>query len=283
MSTNFLSGVLAAVTVQPEPPLLSTAEATGLLPEPQPINSSVIDDAMSGLYEVQLKLRQFDLVAGKDQVVIQQAREKKATDDLQDAIKKQQEADQHHSFWDSLEHAALDVAKVATTVGSLAAAVATAGAGTPLVVASTLALSVGSTVVSETKCLGAASQWVALGMGLAGAGVGAIGALSTTALSSGTLKALGEVGTGATALAGGATAAAGGAHVESGEFAAEAQEAAADAENDKTTADRENEAAKFTIDHTSEQDEGHRQTLQTIQGVIQTNDRTNADIASARS
>jgi hypothetical protein len=282
MSATFLAGVVASVTVQPEPPPLSTAEATGLLPEPQPINSSVIDDAMSGLYEVQLKLRQFDLVAGKDQVVIQQAREKKATDDLQDAIKKQQEAEQHHGFWDNLEHAALDVAKVATTVGSLAAAVATAGAGTPLVVASTLALSVGSTVVSETKCFGAASQWLALGMGVAGAGVGAIGALSTTALGSGTLKALGEVSAGASAVAGGATAAAGGAHVESGEFAAEAQEAAADAENDETTADRENDAAKFTIDRTSEQDKAHRQTLQTIQGVIQTNDRTSADIASAR-
>jgi len=282
MSANFLAGVVAAVTMRPEPQPSLPVETTPMLPEPQTLTSSVINDAMAGLYEVQEKLQRFDLVSGKDQVVEQQARAKKATDDLQSAIKKQQEAEQHHSFWDNLEHAALDVAKVATTVGSLAAAVATAGAGTPLVVASALALSVGSTVVSETKCFGAASQWVALGMGVVGAGVGAVGALSTTALSSGALKALGDVSTGATALGGAATAAAGGAHVESGEYAAEAQEAAADAENDKTTSDRENDAEQFTIDRTSDQDQAHRQTLQTIQGVIQTNDRTSADIASAR-
>lgn len=257
-------------------------QSGSLLPDPAPLTSSVIDDAMTGLYEVQAKLRQFDLVSGKDQVVEQQARAKKATDDLQDAIKKQQDADQHHSFWDNLEHAALDVAKVALTVGSLAAAVVTAGAGTPLVVASALALSVGSTVVSETKCFGGASQWIALGMGVAGAGVGAFGALSCTALSSGALKVVGDVGAGASAVGAGATAAAGGAHIKSGEYAAEAQDAAADAENAKTTTDRENEAADFTIDQVTDQEKAHRQTLQTIQGVIQTNDQTSADIASAR-
>jgi hypothetical protein len=237
---------------------------------------------MAGLYEVQEKLRQFDLVSGKDQVVEHQASAKKSTDDLQAAIAKQQEAQKHHGFWDDLEHAALGVAKVALAVGSVAAAVATAGAGTPLVVATALALSVGSTVVSETKCFGAASQWIALGMGVAGAAAGSVGALTTTALSSGTLKALGEVSAGATVVGGGATAAAGGAHIEAGEYAAEAQEAAADAENAKTTAGREHDATTFTIDRTSEQEEAHRQTLQTIQGVIQTNDRTSADIASAR-
>jgi hypothetical protein len=282
MSANFLGGVLASVTMQPEPQPPLPVGTTPVLPEPQTLTSSVINDAMAGLYEVQEKLQRFDLVSGKDQVVEQQARAKTATNDLQDAIKKQQEAEQHHSFWDNLEHAALDVAKVATTVGSLAAAVATAGAGTPLVVASTLALSVGSTVVSETKCFGGASQWVALGMGVVGAGVGAVGALSTTALTSGALKALGDVSTGATALGGAATAAAGGAHVESSEYAAQAQEAAADAEEDKTTTDRENDAEQFTIDRTSDQEQTHRQTLQVIQGVIQTNDRTSADIASAR-
>lgn len=282
MSATFLSGVVVSVTVQPEAPPPSPVEVAPLLPEPQVLSEPVIDDAMAGLYAVQEKLRQFDLVTGKDQVVEQQASANKATNDLQDAIKKQQEAEQHHSFWDSLEHAALDVAKVAATVGSLAAAVATAGTGTPLVVASTIALSAGSTVVSETKCFGAASQWIALGMGAAGAGVGAVGNLTTTALTSGTLKAIGELGAGATALGGGATALAGGAHIESGEYAAQAQEAAADAESAKSTTDRENDAATSTIDQMSEQEQAHRQTLQTIQGVIQTNDRTSTDIASAR-
>lgn len=282
MSTMSLGGLIASVAVHPEPPPLLAEEEAPLLPEPRALTSSVIDDAMSGLYEVQAKLRQFDLVSGRDQVVEQQARSKKTTDDLQTAIQKQQDAQQHRSFWDDLEHAALDVAKVAATVGSLAAAVATAGAGTPLVVASTLALSVGSTVVSQTQCFGGASQWIALGMGVAGAGVGAMGALSSTALTSGTMKALGEVGAGATAVAGGASAAAGGAHGEAGEYAADAQEAAADAENAKTTAEQESDAATFTIDRTSDREEAHRQTLQTIQGVIQTNDRTSATIASAR-
>jgi hypothetical protein len=280
--TAAISGATAApVSLQAEAGA-GGSQSPSLLPDPGPLTSSVIDDAMAGLYEVQQKLQQFDLVAGKDQVVEQQARAKQATDDLQAAIKKQQDAEQHHGFWDNIEHAALDVAKVALTVGSVAAAVATAGAGTPLVVASALALSVGSAVVSETKCFGAASQWVALGMGVAGAGVGAFGALSSTALGSGALKLLGEEGAGATAVGGGATAVAGGAHIESGEYAAEAQEAAADAEDAKTTTDRENDAATFTIDRTSDQEEAHRQTLQTIQGVMETNDRTSADIAAAR-
>lgn len=282
MNAPFLSGAVTVVPMQPELAPSSPVPAAPLLPEPSPLSEPVIDDAMAGLYAVQEKLRQFDLVTGKDQVVEQQASAKKATDDLQTAIRKQQDAEQHHTFWDSLEHAALDVAKVAATVGSLAAAVATAGAGTPLLVASTLALSVGSTVVSETKCFGAASQWVALGMGIAGAGVGAVGALTTTALSSGALKVLAEAGAGASALGGGATAFAGGAHIESGEYAAKAQEAAADAEDAKTTTDRENDAATFTIDQTSEREQAHRQTLQTVRGVIQTNDRTSTDIASAR-
>lgn len=271
---------VSPATIEARPQGVSTSGS--LLPEPAALTSSVIDDAMAGLYAMQSKLRQFDLVAGKDQVAERQAAEKTATDDLRTAIKKQEDAEQHHGFWDNLEHAALGVAKVAMTVGSLAAAVATAGAGTPLVVASTLALSAGSAVVSETKCFGSASQWIALGMGAAGAGVGAVGALSTTELSSSTLTVLSDGSAGATALGGGATAAAGGAHVEAGEYAAEAQEAAAEGENAKTVADREREAATFTIDNVSDDEQAHRQTLQTIQGVIQTNDRTSADIASAR-
>jgi hypothetical protein len=243
------------------------------LPDPIPLSSSVLNDAMSALYGLQSQQRQHDLTFGKGRVDEQQKQEKRAYEDEKKAIAKAEEADSKHSFWSSLESGALAVAKVALVVGAAATTIATAGAGSPLIVGAALALSAGSTVVSETKCFGSASQWVALGLGVAGAGVGVAGTLASAA-ASGAMRSLAEVGGVATAVGGSAEVGAGAAHVVAGNYAADAQNADADAEKAKKQGERLQQAAQWVIDEMKQDDKAHEAALQTLQGAMQTNDQT---------
>jgi hypothetical protein len=243
------------------------------LPDPVPLSSSALNDAMSALYGLQSQQRQHDLTFGKGRVVEQQEQEKRAYEDEKRAIAKAEEAESHHSFWSGIENGALAVAKVALVVGSAATTIATAGAGSPLVVGAALALSAGSTVVSETKCFGSASQWVAMGLGVAGTGVGVAGTLACGA-ASGAMRSLARVGGVATAIGGGAEAGAGVAHVVAGNYAADAQNADADTEKAKKQGERLQQTVQWVIDEMKEGDKAHEAALQTLQGAMQTNDQT---------
>lgn len=111
---------------------------------------------------------------------------------------------------------------------------------------------------------------------------GAVGAAATTVGTAGVGAAvLAPIAAAATTTAGASELAGAGAHVVSSHYAADAERAAADAEDGTLRAGRMQDAANATIDVMREADESSRQTEQTIQGTIQTNDRTSVDTAAS--
>jgi hypothetical protein len=235
---------------------------------------------MSLLYTTLSDQRQNQLVSGQNDVTENQHQQQKALNDQIAAIQRE-ESDRPHGFWCDLEKIAMDVGKVAAVVGSVAVTVATAGAGSPLIVAAALALSIGGMVVSETNCLGSASVWVGLGMEFAGAGVGFVGAVGVTGLSSGAklLLIAGRVSEG---VAGAADMAQGTAHIVNGVAQANVQIDMADATAASQEAQRWSSLTSDVIDDVSTADKLQEGALQALRGAIQTNDETALAVTSIR-
>jgi hypothetical protein len=199
---------------------------------------------------------------------------------ISDAAHDAEDACNSPAFWNDLENGALDVAKVAAVVGSVALTAGSLGAGAPAIALAALALSVGGAVVSDTRAFGdKATLWVGVGLEAAGAALSLGGTLAASGASAAS-RALTAVGTVATATSGAARVVAGGAHIRNGEFAANAQDAAADAQQAKDRSQRMDQLTKWVIDELKDDDKSHQRALQTLQGAMQTNNQT-AVIASS--
>jgi hypothetical protein len=114
---------------------------------------------------------------------------------------------------------------------------------------------------------------------VAGAVAAAATAVATGGAAAAVLVPLADV---AMATAGVSGVLGAGAHVESTHYSADAERAAADAQDGTLRAGRTETAVSSTIDDIRDVDKAHRQVQQTLQGVIQTNDKTSAEIAATR-
>ncbi len=268
------------------PPSAPLTGAPPTLPEGRPLSGVTIDDAMSGMYLVLSQLREGSLAVDKDRVAENDGQRDKAIHDQLAAIEEQERDQQDGGFWHDVENVVLTVAKVALAVGSVAATLASAGAASPLLVCSALALSAGGTVVAETKVFGSSSAAIGAGLEIAG-GVLSLGVGIGTALSSassatgaagGTASAaesggaglLGTVSRTANYVGGGAQLVGGGAHVVATVYDANAQRHGADIDEAQHDVDRLNRTVKFVLQEAQATDKRFEHAEESLQGAIQT-------------
>jgi hypothetical protein len=184
------------------------------------------------------------------------------------------------AFWSDLEKGALFVAKVAAVVGSAVITAASFGAGAGTVAVAALVLSVSGEVVSDTRCLGNASQDIGLGMELAGAAGGFAAGIAATAVSAGSRLAL-DIGTGISAVGGGAGVVAGAAHVVNADFAANVQNATADAQEAVNRGAELERTVEWAIDDVKASDQTHQGATQVLESAIQAHDQSTAAAAAS--
>ena len=201
---------------------------------------------------------------------------------VKDTVNDVKDAANSPAFWNDLEKGALVVAKVAAVVGSAVVTAASFGAGGVTIAGAALLLSVGGEVVSDTKCLGKASEAIGVGMELAGAATGfsgvAVGAL-TTGLTEASKTALG-VGAAFTGLGGESEMVAGGAHIETQGFVATAQFAAADAQHAVNQNAELQQSVGWELDDLKASSKTHQSGMQATQSAIQANDQSSAAAAA---
>jgi hypothetical protein len=278
-----VNGAVNGVGVTPvetTTPQAAGAAPTSLLPEPQePFSAGTADDAMSCLYTAISNQQQNQLLSGETEVHEDAALRQQALANQRAAIQRE-EADRPRSFWSGLEKVAIDVAKVAAIVGSVAVTAATAGAGSPLIVAAAIALSVGGAVVQQTQCFGKASTYVGLGLELGGAVTGFVGSLGVTGLSAGA-QVLATAGRASLGLAGVADFASGTAHIVNAVADEHVELDAADATEAQDQADRASRLTDWVLSELETQQKSNQGALQTLQGAWQTNDETAVAVANS--
>jgi hypothetical protein len=278
-----MSNAIGSVNVAPvgaNPPDPQSGIPACLLPEPaQPFCASVGDDAMSALYTAIAQQQQNQLSSGESEVHANTAEQQQALARQRQAIA-QAERDQPHGFLNDLEKIASDVAKVAAIVGSVAITVATAGAGSPILVATAIALSIGGAVVQETQCFGKASEWIGLGMEVGGAGVGVFASLGATGVSAG-MKFLADAGRCTLAGSGVAKAVSGGAQVAIAFEQRNVQLDQANATDAQHDADRAQRFTNNLLDDLAQQQKQTQSALGTLVGAWQTQDQIAVTVASS--
>jgi len=252
----------------------TTTTAASLLPDAQPLSSTTLNDAMSGLYVVLSQSRQNAIVSSDQRVEENQTLREKAIADAKTAIQRQIEAQKSGGFWHDLENGAMWVAKVALAVVAVAATVVTAGAASPVLIAVALAFTAGGMIVSETKCFGdKASQWIGLGMEIVGA-VLSCGAGLTTAGATAGSQLLATTGNIATVAGTSAAVVGGAAHIEGAAIAADSQRAAADIEQSTQQIERLNRLVAWVIDSAKEGDKSTQRSQESLRNAMATNDET---------
>jgi hypothetical protein len=212
----------------------------------------------------------------KDQQA-QLAQEKQA-----EIAQEQAEANQG-GFWHDLASVAEDVAKVAGIVVAAAAAavatVCTAGTAGIVIVAIAAVLISGGAVVSATNCLGKYSQFIGMGMEIAGSILTA-GAASSMVASSAVAQATQAISSGAQIVGGAATVVGGVASVEVAKFQSESQDDAADVQQAINTMNQQSRLVNDLIDGLKSTQESNKNALQLIAGAAQTYGQTLAAAAS---
>ena len=267
--------------VPPAPPNTSDVPALVPLPAPEaPFSGATAGDAMSMLYTAISEQRQNSLDSGKEEVAENEKVHAAALLAQHNAMVRAEE-DKPHGFLSDLEKVAMDVAKVAAVVGSVAVTVGTAGAGSPLIVAAAIALSVGGTIVSETNCFGSASSWVGLGLTVAGSAIGLGLSMGVTGLTAGA-KLLTTSGNVAEIVGGAASVTGGAAHIANGVSQEHVQQDLADETQATQQADRADRLTQWVLDEMKADDKSYQTALQSLAGAIQTNDNANASTTAIR-
>jgi hypothetical protein len=184
------------------------------------------------------------------------------------------------AFWSDLEKGALFVAKVAAVVGSAVITAASFGAGAGTIALAALALSVSGEVVSDTRCFGSASQYIGLGLELAGAAGGFVAGATATVMTVAARTTL-DIGVGISAVGGGAEVVAGGAHVVNAGFAANVENATADAQEAVNRGAELERTIDWVIDDVKASDKMYQEQAQTLEGAIQAHDHSTAAAAAS--
>ena len=272
--------ILSPATLSPAAPTPSPIATTPSLPDAEPLSPASMGDAMSALYAVLAESREQDLKSGTERVEgIQQLREK-ALADARAAIDRQSQDEKSSGFWHDFENVAMVVAKVALAVAAVAVTVVTAGAASPVLIGVALLFMAGGMVVSQTNCLGDASQWVGAGMQLVGA-VLTCGAGMATASETVGSQVLTTTSTAANATGVTAETAAGAAHIEGGVIAADSQNASADLQQSHNQLQHWGQLVSWVISSLGEDDKAQQRGQTTLRGAIATNEKTFAISAAS--
>jgi hypothetical protein len=175
-------------------------------------------------------------------------------------------------FWQDLEAGAGFIAKAALIAGGIAATVATAGSAGLVVAGIALALSAGGAAIQETDCLDSvfgkgASDWIGLGMQVAGA---VICYASAGAAAGSTLNTV----TTATNVGGGAAAVVtGGAHARVAKFRGDVVDAEADAMAARQRGEKMLRLVEWLIDGLQETEKSHQRAKETLGQAIEQQDQ----------
>jgi hypothetical protein len=234
---------------------------------------------MTALYAAVMGEQQDSLRSGQVRVAENARARDAALRAQQDAIARA-ERDQPSGFLCEFEKIAMDVAKVAAIVGSVAVTVATAGAGSPLIVAAALTLSIGGAVVSETHCLGDASPWVGLGLTLAGSAFGVGLSMGVSGLSSG-MQMLATGGRITEGAGGAFSLFGGGAHIVNGAARAQVELDLVDETQEKEHAERIGRLTAGILSDLQSENRSYAGELEVVQSTLQTLDENQVALASA--
>ncbi len=255
-----------------DPGVIPEADApseASLLPAPMP-GASGANAGLSMLYYLESKDDQDGIQSGTKKVQGLDAERKQALDKELKAIQQQDDAAKHHDFWSDLGNTCGEIAKVASVVASVAVAVGTCGAGTPLaaVAIAGAALSTAGFLDGETHVLqklgldAQTADLVDMGMSLAGAatsmgaGIAAGGKAASSAAE--------IVGRTAAVTAGVASVGKGASEIEASQALAAEDRAAADQLGAQTQSDTLQRAVQRVLDEVSEADGKSQQILKTI-------------------
>jgi hypothetical protein len=257
----------------------STPGEASLLPPPSP-GALGTNAGLSMLYYLESKDGQDGIQSGTKKVQGLDTERKQALDKELKAIQQQDEAAKHHDFWSDLGNTCGEIAKVASVVASVAAAVGTCGAGAPLaaVAIAGAALSTAGFLDGETHVLqklgvdAGTADLVDMGMSLAGAAasVGAGIAAGGKAASSATEI----VGRTAAVTAGVASVGKGASAIEASQALAAEDRAVADQLDAQGQSDTLQRAVQRVLDEVSDADHKSQQVLKTLSGAQATQMQT---------
>lgn len=250
-----------APSMAPEPPTL--------LPEPD-VTALAATDPMSLLYLFESKDGQSDTRGATTKIEALQAERHAALDHEQKAIEKAVEASKNHSFWDDLGSICGEVAKVAGVVASIAIAVGTCGAGTPIAavaIAGAVLSSAGFVdgefhVLQKLGVSADAAGWVDVGMSLGGAAASlGAGMAAGGATACGTASTM----TKASAMVGGAALVGKGAgEIAAAQAQAKQDQAEADEISAQAQSDHIGRLIQQLVDETKESTEKSQRIMNTI-------------------
>ncbi len=264
----------------PQPP---AGQPPSLLPDPA---AGALEGAnpLSMLYLFESKDQQLGVTAGTNRVTALESERHQAVQQEQQAIKKAIDAQNNHSFWNDLGSVCSEVAKVAVVLASVAAAVGTLGAATPVaaIAIAGAVLSTASFVDGEChvlRSLGvseATEGWVDTGMAIGG------GLLSFGAgLASGGRAAATAIGRATSVVAGVTGVGTGAAKIGAGEAQAQSDQAAADQLAAQAQSDWETRHMQLVVSDAQSSDEQAQQILSAIANTKSIEDETAADAATA--
>ena len=201
------------------------------------------------------------------------------------AVADADEAAKHHGFWDDLGSAFGDIAKIAGVVASIAVAVCSFGAATPIAVLAVAGAVLSSASMADgefhiLRKLGVDARvagWVDTGISLVGSvcSMGA-GMVSAGQGASDAASAIGRVGS---AAAGAATVVEGAADIEAGDAQSDQEQAEADQVVAQAQSDHDLRFMQIVIDELQSSDEESKQMLTTIANSKSTLDQTATDVA----
>jgi hypothetical protein len=256
-----------------------------LLPEPGPAGLSGTQDALSMLYELVANQGQVAMAIGENAVTSAQRDEDAQLQGEKQAELAQQQAEANQGgFWHDLLSVAEDVAKVAGIVVAVAAvaaaSVCTCGAAgiAAVVIAATL-ISAGA-VVSATGCLGKYSDYIGMGMEVAGS-ILTMGVASGALASNAVTAAAHTVSTVAQVTAGAATVVAGVSTIEVGHFQGESESDAADVQQALNLMGQDSRLVNDIIVGLKSSQESNQSALKIIAGAAQVYDQTTILAASS--
>ncbi len=214
---------------------IPTAPASAL-----PAASPPQPDALECLYAVLAKDRETGVREAGERLKFGQKVRRDAIQRQKEAVEKAMRAQKKGGFWKKLAKTCTHVARAATVVASVAVAVGSAGAATPVAILAIAGASISAASFAQGELhvlqkLGVDDSWAdKIGTGLSVAsvvcmiGTLGVGALASDAVEEGS-KTVDVVSRAATGVGGASEAVGGVATIETGKFEAEAQEATSDA------------------------------------------------------
>lgn len=275
---------LAPLPVSANPPPATADAVAPLLPEPGAGGLDGTQDALSMMYSLVAHQGEVTMAIGDSAVAIARREQNTQLEQEKQAELAEQQAEANQGgFWHDLLSVAEDVAKVAgIVVGVAAVAAATAFTGgtagiAAVAIAATLISS--GAVVSATHCLGKYSDYIGMGMEVAGSIV-TMGAAAGTVASSALAQVAHTVSTVATVTQGAATVVAGASSIEVGHFQSESEDDSADVQQALDLMNQDSRLVNEVIAGLQTSQKSNENALKLVAGVASTYGQT-TDLAAS--